>query len=193
MQTVSTTFNWFKSIPGSNEAKLSVLSTFFEKYKQQMADEVKKEEERREAIIMKISEEHKEIAALWGDLETWGEICEIFEDPSYDIARILVSNKINPQFFHDLCERWIGILDGHKGIDPTRIGKITALGGFRYSLACMLIYARTLFNKNWEPLKRLWIAAGYGEDDCNFENLEAMKNKGMEIMRSASNYDLAYM
>lgn len=185
--------NWIKSIPGSNETKLSVFSAVFEEYKQQITEKVMEEENKIDAIKAEIAGERAEIAAVWGDLATWGNICEIFEGPSYDIASMLFLDRVDPRFFSSLCNRWIGILEEHKGIDPRRIAKITALGGFQYSLAIMLIYAETLFaDRNLEPLKHLWVAAGYKEDGCNFEDLEGMKATGMEIMRSAANYHLAY-
>jgi hypothetical protein len=102
---------------------------------------------------------------------------------------MLINGEIRPQFFLKLCHDWIEILN-----DKTTEQKfqIEALGEFRYSLAIMLIYAETLFaDNNLESLKSLWKAVSYKENDCDFGNFDAMKEKGMEIMKSADHY-LAY-
>jgi hypothetical protein len=182
--------NWIKSIPGSNETKLSTFLAVFEEHRQQITEKVMEEENRINAIKKEIMKERAEIATVWGSLEAWGDICKIFEGSSYDIAGMLFSDSVNPQFFSGLCTQWIEVLTDK---NPQQIAGITALGGFQYSLAIMLIYAETLFaDRNLEPLKHLWVAAGYKEDGCNFEDLEGMKATGMEIMRSAANYHLAY-
>ena len=109
---------------------------------------------------------------------------------------------MSPDFFARLCKRWEVLLenpDPENTIGPERRKEILEQrrraiinhNGFRYSLAIMLINAKELFGENWEPLKTLYMTA-YREG-CNFSNPKAMKEKGMEIMKSAKNYNLAYV
>jgi hypothetical protein len=55
----------------------------------------------------------------------------------------------------------------------------------------MLINAEKLFQGKWTPLHTLCVAA-FKKDICDFRNPKAMKEKGMEILKSVRTYDFAY-
>jgi hypothetical protein len=169
--------HFFRTFSMSDETKISVFPRFLETTRKDLLAK------------METEEEHNKIKKLWGDLETWGRICQALENPSYEIAGKDLSDPENLQLFSQLCEQWTELF---KNRNREQYFAMEKLGGFRYSLAIMLINAPRLFGGNWQPLQNLWMTV-YERVPLDFTNPEIMKAKVMEIMESASNYDLAYM
>jgi hypothetical protein len=67
-----------------------------------------------------------------------------------------------------------------------------SIDGFVYSLAIMLMNAKELFRGDWECLTTLSVTVD-GGNCCDFSNVEEMKGKGMGIMKSIRDYNLAYV
>ncbi|MDR1435163.1 MAG: hypothetical protein LBI77_02030 [Puniceicoccales bacterium] len=192
---------WFKSFSMDNKIKVSTFPEFLETAKkhletakEQWLAKVKEEEEEEEKEIQAardwINERDAKIMEVWGNFKMWGNICGILENLSYEIAGRSLTDKENFQFFSELCKQWIELFDGKTA---EQISQMEALGGFRYSLAIMLINAEILFEQDLAPLEGLWKAV-YGEEKVlDFTNFETMKKEGMKIMKSASYYNLAYV
>jgi hypothetical protein len=149
----------------------------------------REEDEKVRALKAQIEQENGEIEKIWGSLEEWDNIYKALENPAYEIAGRSANDESNSAFFSNICQQWTNIL---RNLFPEQLSKIFHIHGFLYSLAIMLINMEELFKdkKDCESLEILCITA-YGEGFCDFSNPQEMKEKGMKIMKSIRNYNLA--
>lgn len=168
---------------------LKVFCKFLKEKNPELMEKMNEEKERRRDLETRIAARKSEIERIWDSEEKWNEVCSAIEDRTYEIANRDREDETNTIFFSDICDCWINLFND---ATPEQRNIMKELGGFRYGLAIMLINAEVLFGRNMEPLKQLYVIA-YGEDFLNFEDLEVMKGRGMEIMRANKDYDLAYM
>jgi hypothetical protein len=182
---------FFRKLPGEDEMKASAIVQSSKAIEEMMASAIdKKMEEQRERIEW-INRENEKIIRIWKSLEEWDEIYNAMENPAYAIAGRSRDDENNPEFFSNICRKWENIFRAKSG-NREQISEILKIDGFSYSLAIMLINAEKLFQGKWKPLENLSMAA-YGERFCDFSNPQAMKEKGMAIMESIRNYNLAYV
>ncbi|MDR1591033.1 MAG: hypothetical protein LBR92_03510 [Puniceicoccales bacterium] len=167
----------------------TAICSFLEKNKEELEKMNLVEEKRIEALKAQIEQENKKIIEIWGSLDEWDRIYNIMENPAYEIAGKSHKDTNNRRFFSDLCTTWSKTFDG-KNFEQK--GEMLRIDGFLYGLAIMLINANELFRGEWQPLANLCMVT-YGEKFCDFSNPQAMKEKGMEIMKTIRNYNLAYV